>query len=145
MLTLQGRRKDGRLEIEAGARHGAAVIDGERSASRTPAPTKRGSGPKRPNCIPPTPSGRARVSEDALLLDGEVAQVSYPGGQWRHLVDIEGRIVVVDAPTSFEPGTRVRVRVPGKALFVFPEDGAGRIAPPAKGHRQQSQRNRKGS
>src|SRR5690606_9658156 len=63
------------------------------------------------------------TSENALVLSGNVTQVSYPGGQWRHLVDLEGQIAVVDAPTAFEPGTSVCVRIPGKFLFVFPAAG----------------------
>src|SRR5262249_8933692 len=64
------------------------------------------------------------VADDALLLEGEVTQVSYPGGLWRHLVAVGDRIVVVDAPRVFEPGTRVLVRIPGSALFLFPVDAA---------------------
>jgi ABC-type sugar transport system ATPase subunit len=63
---------------------------------------------------------RDLVADDALLLEGSVTQVSYPGGLWRHLVAVGDRIVVVDAPRVFEPGTRVLVRIPGSALFLFP-------------------------
>ncbi|HEY1385921.1 MAG TPA: ABC transporter ATP-binding protein [Dongiaceae bacterium] len=69
------------------------------------------------------------VADDALLLDGEVTQNSYPGGLWRHLVSVGGRIVVVDAPRAFEPGTRVSVRIPGQSLFLFPVTASGTSTP----------------
>lgn len=69
------------------------------------------------------------VADDALLLDGEVTQNSYPGGLWRHLVSVGGRIVVVDAPRAFEPGTRVSVRIPGQSLFLFPVTASGPSTP----------------
>jgi ABC-type Fe3+/spermidine/putrescine transport system ATPase subunit len=73
------------------------------------------------------PAGAApenQAADNALLLDGEVTQVSYPGGLWRHLVSVGDRILVVDAPRVFEPGTKVLVRIPGHALFLFPADAA---------------------
>ncbi|MEZ5832364.1 MAG: ABC transporter ATP-binding protein [Dongiaceae bacterium] len=60
------------------------------------------------------------VADDALLLVGDVTQVSYPGGLWRHLVSVGGRTVLVDAPRVFEPRTKVLVRIPGQSLFLFP-------------------------
>jgi len=65
------------------------------------------------------------VADDALLLVGDVTQVSYPGGLWRHLVSVGGRIVVVDAPRVFEPGSKVFVRIPGQSLFLFPVAASG--------------------
>ena len=56
---------------------------------------------------------------DALMLDGRVVQISYPGGVWRHAVEIGARRVLVDAPIRHEPGAAVRVRVPRQALHVF--------------------------
>jgi ABC-type Fe3+/spermidine/putrescine transport system ATPase subunit len=67
------------------------------------------------------------VTDDALLLVGDVTQVSYPGGLWRHLVSVGGRIVVVDAPRAFEPGMRVFVRIPGQSLFIFPVAASTRL------------------
>jgi ABC-type Fe3+/spermidine/putrescine transport system ATPase subunit len=65
------------------------------------------------------------AADDALLLVGDVTQVSYPGGLWRHLVSVGGRIVVVDAPRVFEPGSKVFVKVPGQSLFLFPVAASG--------------------
>jgi ABC-type Fe3+/spermidine/putrescine transport system ATPase subunit len=71
------------------------------------------------------------VADNALLLVGAVTQVSYPGGLWRHLVSVGDRIVVVDAPQAFEPGTRVLVRIPGQSLFLFPVTASGPSIPAA--------------
>jgi len=46
-------------------------------------------------------------------------QISYPGGVWRHAVEIGARRVLVDAPVRHAPGESLRVRVPRAALHVF--------------------------
>ncbi len=56
---------------------------------------------------------------EALMLDGRVVQVSYPGGVWRHAVEIGARRVLVDSTTRHAPGAPVRVRVPRAALHAF--------------------------
>ncbi len=60
-----------------------------------------------------------RATEDALVLDGVVAQASYPGGVWRHVVKIGEASVVVDASHAFASGEAVSVKVPAGALFLF--------------------------
>jgi hypothetical protein len=57
-------------------------------------------------------------------LFGHVAHVSYPGGTWRHSVRVGEREFQVDAPRAHEPMTRVRIRLPADAVYLFPaEDG----------------------
>ena len=58
-------------------------------------------------------------SEDALLVDGDVSQVSFPGGFWRHVVETPAGRLVVDRGKPIPAGTRVGVGVPAGALFVF--------------------------
>jgi hypothetical protein len=60
-----------------------------------------------------------RATEDALVFDGVVAQASYPGGVWRHVVRIGDASVVVDASHAFASGEAVSVKVPAGALFLF--------------------------
>jgi hypothetical protein len=60
-----------------------------------------------------------RATEDALVFDGVVAQASYPGGVWRHVVKIGEASVVVDASHAFASGEAVSVKVPAGALFLF--------------------------
>jgi putative spermidine/putrescine transport system ATP-binding protein len=73
------------------------------------------------------PSGNPDKSGQAgdLTLTGHVVQVSYPGGTWRHTVRVGNRDFLVDAPRLHAPTTSVRIRLPAKAVFVFPaEDGS---------------------
>ena len=57
-----------------------------------------------------------------MTLRGRVEQVSYPGGQWRHVVALASRSIVADAPRAFAIGEAVAVRVPAAGLFLFPPD-----------------------
>jgi ABC-type Fe3+/spermidine/putrescine transport system ATPase subunit len=66
---------------------------------------------------------KTRQSGD-LTLTGHVVQVSYPGGTWRHTVRVGNRDFLVDATRLYAPTTKVRIRLPAEAVFVFPaEDG----------------------
>jgi ABC-type Fe3+/spermidine/putrescine transport system ATPase subunit len=60
-----------------------------------------------------------RATEGALVLDGVVAQASYPGGVWRHVVKIGDASVVVDSSHAFASGEAVSVKVPAGGLFLF--------------------------
>src|SRR5690606_11636304 len=64
-------------------------------------------------------------------FEGTVRHASYPGGLWRHAVDVAGIEIFVDSATRHEAGTRLRVRVPGEALFVFPASGPEQQPRPA--------------
>lgn len=68
------------------------------------------------------------ASRDAVLLRGRIAEVSYPGGVWRHVVTVGERSFLVDHAERFEPGTAVRVRLPVETLFLYPAR-AGRQDP----------------
>lgn len=63
------------------------------------------------------------VVEDALVLDGVVAQASYPGGMWRHVVSVGDISIVVDSSCAFANGAGVSVRVPATSLFLFEASG----------------------
>lgn len=56
-----------------------------------------------------------------LLLRGRVAQLSYPGGQWRHAVDVGRQRFLIDHETRFEVGDAVAVRIPPAALHLYPD------------------------
>jgi putative spermidine/putrescine transport system ATP-binding protein len=71
---------------------------------------------------PGAPAGR-----EAILLSGRVVQVSYPGGTWRHAIEVGSRQFLVDAPHVREPGTAVAVRLPAHAIFLFPIGGESRL------------------
>ena len=61
-------------------------------------------------------------ADGAVTFRGRVEQVSYPGGQWRHVVSLGPHSIVADAPRAFEPGQAVGVRVPGRDLYLFSPD-----------------------
>lgn len=54
-----------------------------------------------------------------LELRGQVASVSYPGGQWRHAVRLGDREILVDAEAPFNQGEAVKVRISANSLFIF--------------------------
>lgn len=58
-------------------------------------------------------------TSDALELFGEVMNVSYPGGVWRHVVSVGGTEILVDAPVAFATGEAVSVEIGADALFLF--------------------------
>lgn len=62
----------------------------------------------------------ADSASDGLRLRGQVIQVSYPGGQWRHAVQLGEHTVIVDAHEARSPGESVDLLVPRDKLFVFP-------------------------
>ena len=66
-------------------------------------------------------AGDSATSErDGLVLTGNVAQVSYPGGLWRHVVHLGETSLIVDSATRFDEGTAVEITVPEPALYIFP-------------------------
>lgn len=56
-----------------------------------------------------------------LHFKGRVVQVSYPGGQYRHLIAVGDQTVVADAPRAFPLDTKVLIGVPDAAAYVFPK------------------------
>jgi putative spermidine/putrescine transport system ATP-binding protein len=60
------------------------------------------------------------------VLSGQVTEVSYPGGTWRHAVQIGERHFQVDSAVRYAPAEPVRVVLPSEAIFLFPKEaGAG--------------------
>jgi len=92
-------------------------------ASVAQRPTIQRGGPVRAHfrseaaAILPMEEGPATGSID---LEGTIRHASYPGGTWRHAVQVADVEVLVDSHVRHDPGARVRVRVPSEALFVFP-------------------------
>jgi ABC-type Fe3+/spermidine/putrescine transport system ATPase subunit len=107
-----------RLRIAAGPANRAASIpaNGRRVGGRVVEGRFRSEAAE---LHPPDNFAKDRVTEDALILDGVVAQASYPGGVWRHVVKIGEASVVVDSSHAFASGEAVSVRVPAGALFLF--------------------------
>ncbi|MEW9305861.1 ABC transporter ATP-binding protein [Labrys neptuniae] len=67
-------------------------------------------------------SAAAEPTAGFLALPGEVGQVSFPGGFWRHVVATPAGALVVDAPKAWPAGSKVDVHIPQTGLFVFPDE-----------------------
>jgi len=61
------------------------------------------------------------AAEGALVLNGRVAQASYPGGHYRYAVALGEQKIIVDAPQRLAVGEAVGVRLPAAALHLFPD------------------------
>lgn len=72
----------------------------------------------RPGGSPPAQAGGLELA-GGLQLAGTVANVSYPGGHFRHGVRVGEREILVDSPSPFNQDEQVRVYVPSSALFIF--------------------------
>ena len=72
--------------------------------------------------------GDAETNRDAVMLLGRVDEVSYPGGVWRHVVQVGQQRFLVDDAGRHAPGTPVRVRLPVETLFLFPQEAGGQSA-----------------
>lgn len=122
-LVLDGEVNGGAVALASGPYNAAASIDLARLPTREALPSGRGrlQAHFRSEAAELTPAGDG-ADPGALALEGVIAQVSYPGGVWRHQVEIGGRSFLVDAKASHAPGTRVSVRLPAEALFLFPAD-----------------------
>ncbi|MCC7046806.1 MAG: ABC transporter ATP-binding protein [Alphaproteobacteria bacterium] len=68
--------------------------------------------------------------DDTLMLQGQVAQASYPGGHYRYAVAVGDLKVIVDAPDRLAVGEAIGVHLPVKDLHLFPDDGRGHAPPP---------------
>jgi len=68
-------------------------------------------------------------ADGAIMLSGHVIHVSYPGGSWRHTVQVGEQEFHVDAPARHAPSQAVRIRLPAEAVFLFPQAGGGTVPP----------------
>lgn len=62
---------------------------------------------------------RAPPGAGVLELRGQVTSVSYPGGHWRHAVNLGDQEILVDADQPFDQGEAVKVHIPENSLFIF--------------------------
>ena len=74
---------------------------------------------------------------DSLVLQGRIAQRSYPGGSYRYAIAVGSSEYLVDDARSLDPGTMVGLCLPAAALHLFPHGeqvGEALAATPAGRH-----------
>jgi putative spermidine/putrescine transport system ATP-binding protein len=116
-LQLQGDAANGHFSVAASATNGACVIPiraGPLTNGTVHARFRAGA----VELLPDDDGPDATVAH-ALDLFGLVEHVTYPGGLWRHAVKVGAAAILVDASRPMAPKSRVRVRVPVEALFLF--------------------------
>jgi ABC-type Fe3+/spermidine/putrescine transport system ATPase subunit len=123
VLPLTAATSDNAIRIAAGSFNRQAIIPAARRSLEA-GPVEARFRSEAAELHPTDAFPREAAVEGALVLDGEVTQVSYPGGQWRHVVSVAGRPVVVDASRAFDIGESVSVSIPGDALYLFPASDA---------------------
>jgi ABC-type Fe3+/spermidine/putrescine transport system ATPase subunit len=113
-LHLRARTEDDAIVIEPGAHNGAArlpangaVLDGDVTAHFRSEAAQLGP-PEQP------------ADADVLVLRGEVAQTSYPGGFWRYAVRVGDAQFMVDDGKRLSVGDRVAVRLAADAIYLYP-------------------------
>jgi len=65
-------------------------------------------------------SSDSPIAPSCVDFLGVIRHASYPGGVWRHSVNVAGTEILVDSKIYHQPGATVHVRVPKDALFIFP-------------------------
>jgi ABC-type Fe3+/spermidine/putrescine transport system ATPase subunit len=63
---------------------------------------------------------------DHLLLAGRIAQTAYPGGFWRYTVAVGDRTFLVDDERRLAVGDAVRVRLPARSVYLYPDEASRR-------------------
>jgi ABC-type Fe3+/spermidine/putrescine transport system ATPase subunit len=123
VLRLSASRSGDSIFIAAGAANRRAIIPADgRAAGEGPVEARFRSVAAELHEADAFP--RDCAVEGGLVIDGEVTQVSYPGGSWRHVVSLPGQSIVVDSSRAFATGERVSVRIPADALFLFASAGS---------------------
>jgi putative spermidine/putrescine transport system ATP-binding protein len=136
VLRLSASTSNVSIGIAAGAANRGAIIDAS-GRDLVAGPVEARFRSEAAELHPADAFPRETPVEGALVLDGEITQVSYPGGQWRHVVSVAGQPIVVDSSRAFDMGESVSVRIPGDALYLFPAsdvETAGAEAVPERPH-----------
>jgi ABC-type Fe3+/spermidine/putrescine transport system ATPase subunit len=113
-LPLRTRTEGDAIVIEPGAHNGSArlpangvVLDGDVTAHFRSEAAQLGP-PEQP------------ADPDVLILRGEVAQTSYPGGFWRYAVRVGDAQFMVDDGKRLSVGDRVAIRLAADAIYLYP-------------------------
>jgi ABC-type Fe3+/spermidine/putrescine transport system ATPase subunit len=116
-IRLNLRAEQGRLLVESGAHNGSMHLA---------APGRLRPGP----AVAHFRSEQAKLAHagdadgDDLLLTGRIAQTTYPGGFWRYTVAVGDQKFLVDDERRLAVGDAVRVRLPARAVYLYPDEAA---------------------
>ena len=121
-IELPARLVAGRIDIPAGPHNGAATLRPRNPASNAV------EWPRGATTV--TAYFRSEVAElveeephfdqnGQILLKGRITQVSYPGGTWRHTVQVGDQDFHVDSSIRHDASTPVLVRLPAEAVFLL--------------------------
>jgi ABC-type Fe3+/spermidine/putrescine transport system ATPase subunit len=124
-IRLDARRTAEGLAIAAGAHNSAAVLDAGRFAAGTldalansrrviayfRGEDARLQGADAPAC-------------DALVLNGEIVQASFPGGRYRYAVRVGDDQFLVDSERRHRVGDAIGMALPASALHLYAESMA---------------------
>jgi len=66
----------------------------------------------------------AALEAPDLVLKGQIAQISYPGGFWRYAVRVGERQFLVDDPRRLDVGAEIGIRLPAAGLHLYQEGTA---------------------
>jgi len=116
MLRLRARTEHGAILVEPGAHNGAARLPANGTILQGDVTAHFRSEAAR--LVPP----EQPADGEALVLRGEVAQTSYPGGFWRYAVRVGDAQFMVDDDKRLNVGDRVAIRLAADALYLYPAD-----------------------
>ncbi|MDO1581096.1 ABC transporter ATP-binding protein [Rhizobium oryzicola] len=122
LLTLQGSVEGDRLVIAPGPANALGSVP---LASR-PLVSGAIEARFRPEAAQLFPVDAIPTLGPGMTFRGLVRSVSYPGGVWRHVVQLGDREVLADSLQAFAAGDQVALHVPAPSLFLFNSD-ANRI------------------
>jgi len=123
VVELEGAPRDGALIVAPGPDHaGARLPLGTNGAHLAEGAAGRVQAHFRSEAVRLVDP--ANPPEGALVLNGRITQTSYPGGRWRHGVQVGERRYLVDDDVRREPGEAVGIAVPPSALHCYPSSGA---------------------
>jgi ABC-type Fe3+/spermidine/putrescine transport system ATPase subunit len=116
VLRLRARTENGAVHVESGPHNEAArlpangaILHGE-VAAHFRSEAARLMAPEQP------------ADGEALILRGDVAQASYPGGFWRYAVRVGEAQFMVDDDKRLSVGDRVAIRLAADALYLYSAD-----------------------
>ena len=116
-IRLKARTEGGGLVIEAGPHNAAARL--QRNEGPVDGPVVLHFRSEAAHLTEPS----AANGEGDLVLHGQIAQSSYPGGFWRYAIRVGDRQFMVDDERRLPVGAKVGIRLRTDSVHVYPATG----------------------